>query len=98
MKQSRTCDELGLCQGRYPACTAQCHMAVAESHVAVDAPRQSPAFAPGTVDGPYAQRRFMGRRTRTARVLFIFALFVSVSAGSMCAALLITWITHGGVL
>lgn len=57
MKNQRSCNELGHCQSRKPACQG-CNWRTAHQ-----------PFAPGTIEGPFSTRRYRAYFSQTARLV-----------------------------
>jgi hypothetical protein len=64
---ARSCDALGVCQSRTPACTG-C--------------RPAPAFAPGTIEGPFPNER---QAVRLMRIALVWAVATGTLAAVMFA-------------
>lgn len=93
--RTRTCNELGVCQARAPACHG-CHDYTVNAH---DLPAGSIVFAPGVIEGPGRRRWLTPRRMDAlARVLLVLALLGTLSAALGFAAGYFSMPTLGGVL
>jgi hypothetical protein len=86
---TRSCNELGVCQARAPAC----HGCTVNTH---DLPAGSIVFAPGVIEGP-GRRRWLTPRRMDAlvRALLVLALLGTLSATLGFAA---GYLTLGGML
>lgn len=89
---TRSCNELGVCQARAPAC----HGCTVNTH---DLPAGSIVFAPGVIEGPGRRRWLTPRRMDAlARVLLVLAVLGTLSATLGFAAGYFIMPTLGGML